>query len=139
MAPSLDRLNLMIAHAAASPWPAGLEESLARLPVEFHWSRTDSEAVRLAVSGLMHVAVVDDALPRTGGLALLRRMRHLGLEMPCLLVCDNADERLLQEALALGVYSVAPAGAGARELTPLVMQAVNRRYRLNWPVNDWMN
>lgn len=86
----------------------------------------------MAATGGIHVAVMDDGLPTSGGLEALRRIRRLGLAVPCLLVCDHADQRLLSQALDLGAYSVVQANAGGASLAPLVLKAVRRTYRLSW-------
>src|SRR5512140_3210210 len=129
----------MIAYAAERPWSAGLARSLAPWPLDLHRSRTDTETISLAASGNMHVAVVDDDLPGTGGLEVLRRIRRLGLVLPCLLVCDEPDARLLSDALALDVFSVVQGTGEEGLLAPLVLKAVRRTYRLNWRVAETMN
>lgn len=112
---------------------------MSRLPVDLHWSQTDSEAMNLAASGGMHVAVVDDDLPDTGGLDLLRRIRRLGLALPCLLVSGQPDQRLLRDALALDVFSVVQAGANSELLAPMVLKVVRRVYRADWHLGGGMN
>lgn len=139
MTHTLDRLSLMIAHAAESRWPTDLARTLLRLPVDLHWSQTDSEAIDLAASGGMHVAVVDDALPRAGGLDLLRRIRGLGLGLPCLLVCEDPDPRVLRDALSLDVFSVVQAGPVGEGLVPMVVKLVRNVYRVDWNVSEGMN
>jgi DNA-binding NarL/FixJ family response regulator len=134
-----DRVNLLIAHAADSFWPADLADSLTAWPVDLHWSRTDVEAIDLAATRGMHVAVVDDGLPAAGGLDLLRRIRRLGLVLPCLLVCDQADQRLLRDALALNVFSVLQAEAAAQQLAPMVLKVVRQVYQIDWHADDGMN
>jgi DNA-binding NarL/FixJ family response regulator len=134
-----NRLNLLIAQAMGSEWATDLACTLSRHPVDLHWSATDAETVRLAVSGGMHVAVVDDGLPDTGGLDVLRRIRQLGLDFPCLLVCDDPDPRLLRDALALDVFSVVQAEAGAKLLAPMVIKIVRRVYHVDWPGANRLN
>lgn len=139
MAPYLTKLNLMIAHAIERPWSAGLVRSLAAWPLDLHRSRTDTETISLVASGEMHVAVLDDELPGTGGLEVLRRIRRMGLVLPCLLVCEEPDARFLSEALALDVFSVVQASGEENLLAPLVLKAVRRTYRLDWQVPETMN
>ncbi|MBN2559784.1 MAG: hypothetical protein JXQ75_02475 [Phycisphaerae bacterium] len=132
------KVNLMIAQAAENTWATGLANLLSRLPVDLHWSRTDTEAIRLVASRSMHAAVVDDELPGAGGLDVLRRIRLLGLDMPCLLVCNQPDARLLRQALELDVFSVVQAEANANWLGPMVLKVVRRVCQPDWPVGGGM-
>lgn len=129
----------MIAHAGQSPWATGLADSLARLPMRLHWPRTADEAIGLAATRGMHVAVVDDELPDAGGRLAVRRIRLLGLELPCLLVCKGADQRVLLEAIQLGVFSVIEADADRDAVTPILLKLVRQRYHLNWAIPTGAN
>lgn len=133
------RLNVLIAHAGECPWARGLARSLAPLPVGLHWSHTDDEAVGMAAGRGMHVAVVDDGLPPRGGLDTLRRMRRMGLVLPCLLVCDDPGPRLLRDAIELDVFSVVYAEAESELLTPMVLRIVRRVYDVEWPMPGGFN
>lgn len=128
------RLNVLIAHASESLWARGLARSLAPLPVGLHWSHTDDEAVGLAAGRGMHVAVLDDGLPPHGGLDAVRRIRRIGLELPCLLVCEDPEPRLLQDAIQLDVFSVVQAGGEGERLTPLILRIARRVYAVDWPL-----
>ena len=129
----------MIAHAGQSPWAAGLARSLARLPLSLHWPRTADEALGLAATRGMHVAVVDDDLPDAGGRDTVRGIRLLGLELPCLLVCKGADQRVLLEAIQLGVFSVIEADADCDAVTPILLKLVRQRYHLDWSIPTGAN
>jgi DNA-binding NarL/FixJ family response regulator len=135
-----DKMNLLIARARDEGWPVGLTRSLSPLPVAFHWSHTDTEALDMAVSGRMHVAVVDEELPGTGGLDVLRRIRRLGLDLPCLLVSDRVDSRLLRDALDLNVFSVVDGGlAPVETIVPVVLRLIRRVYQIDWGAGAGLN
>lgn len=87
----------------------------------------------------MHLAVVDDCLPGAGGLELVRRVRRMGITLPSLLVCDQADPRLLLDALSLDVFSVVQLGDAPDLLAPMVLKAVRRVYRLDWRLGGTSN
>jgi hypothetical protein len=131
------RAKVLIADWGPSPWARNLEQSLLPLPVDLHWSSTDVEAIGL-VSGMeMHLAVVDGALPG-GGLNLVRRVRKMGLIVPTLLVCNQPDQRLLQDALALDIYSVVT--PDTRDLlTPLVFKVFRQVYQFDLSPADTAN
>lgn len=134
-----DRLSVMIAHAEGSAWTAGLESTLMPWPLDLHWSRCDTDAIALAASGGMHVAVVDDALPSNGGLAFLRRIRVLGLALPCVLVCGRADPRLLSDALALDAFSVVQAETNADLVAPTVLKIARQQYQIDCRAGGGLN
>jgi len=129
----------MIAHAGQSPWATGLARSLANLPLSLHWPRSADEALGLAATRGMHAAVVDDELPETGGRGTVRGIRLLGLELPCLLVCRGADQRVLRDAIELGVFSVIEADADYDTVTPILLKLVRQRYHLDWSIPTGAN
>ena len=135
----VEKLNLMIAYGAERPWSFSLARSLASLPVDLHRSRTDSEAVAMAATGRMHVAVVDDSLSGSGCLDFVRRVRQMGIALPSLLVCDRADSRFLRDALSLDVFSVVQPSYAPDLLASMVLKAVRRIYRLDWRLEGMMN
>ena len=133
------RLNVLIAHAGDCLWVPGLARSLAPLPVGLHWSHSDDEAIGMAAGRGMHVAVVDGDLPPRGGLDALRRIRRMGLELPCLLVCDDPGPRLLRDAIELDVFSVVHSRGEGELLTPMVLRIVQRVYEVEWPMPGEFN
>jgi hypothetical protein len=138
MAPTIDRANLLIARPPWSRWAEPLARSLSPLPVELHWPRTGVEAIGLAVSNAMHLAVFDGDNRADFGLGLVRRIRRLGVCTPCLLVCDEADQRLLRDALELDVFSVLVAEPGRDLVTPMVLKVFRQVYDWSW-VQDTEN
>lgn len=137
MAPN--RLNILIAHAAQDPWAVGLAGGLRALPVDLYWSRSEEEVVGLARRQVVHLGVVDDAIPETGGLGLLRRIRRLGFDFPCLLISQEPSQRLLLDALALEVITVIQPDAYRETLMPSVLSLIRRRYNVAAPGTEHTN
>lgn len=133
------RLNILLAHAAQDPWAVGLAGSLRELPVDLHWSRSEAEVLGIARERKLHLGVVDDAIPDGGGLGLLRRIRRMGLDFPCVLVSREPSERLLQDALALEVLTVIQAAAYQETLVPSVLKVIHHRYNVIPPSNGHSN
>lgn len=132
-------MNVLIAHALGRPWAAEAVSSLSRLRVAVQCSRSGEEALSLATRGGLHVGVVDGDLPRDGGLEFVRRVRRIGLNLPCILVCDRLDPQLLQDALRLGVFSVLLAGSCRRSVAEMVLKIGRQVYQLDWTENDRAN
>lgn len=132
-----NRAQLLIANEIDSPWAQSLESRLRPLPIDMHWTHSDSEAIDVFAGKIMHLAVVDGALPG-GGINLVRRVRSMGLSLPTLLVCDHPDQRLLQDALALNVYSVVTPES-QDIITPVVFRVFRQVYRFDWATTDSAN
>jgi DNA-binding NarL/FixJ family response regulator len=133
------RFDILIAHAGQSPWAVRLERRMSSLPVGFHWSRTDHETIVLAFERQIHVLVLDDRLPTGGGLPALRRMRDIGLDVPCLLVSPQPDARLLRDALDLGVFTVLEETRHADDVPPTLVKLLRRAYNVDWTVPATFN
>ncbi len=132
-------MNVLIAHAFGRPWAAEAVSLLSRLPVSVHCSRTGEEALGLASRGGLHVGIVDGDLPREGGLELVRRIRQTGSNLPCVLVCDNPNPQVLQDALRLQVFSVLLAGSRRQSIVETILKIGRQVYRLKWTEKKWVN
>jgi CheY-like chemotaxis protein len=133
------RIRLMIAPGTKDAWAADFAETLAGWPIDLLWSRTDNQAVDLAASGRIQVALVDAALPLAGGLEAIRRIRRLGFDLPSLLVCDEPTQRMLQEALALDVFTVVQTDAKRGVIAPMLCKVVKQVYHVEWPCSHQIN
>jgi DNA-binding response OmpR family regulator len=135
----LNQLNLLIAHAGQGSWPGLLERRLA--PHQVGWFRSEDGDATLGIAARleMHLAVVDDDLPRAGGLDTLRRMRRSGLTLPVLLVASEPDRRLLEDAIELNAFSVVKVADERDYLTPVVFRLVRQVYGLDWSDTEKMN
>jgi DNA-binding NarL/FixJ family response regulator len=133
------RIQLMIAPGAHDSWAEDLAGLLAAWPVDVLWSRSDTEAVDMAVTGRIQVALVDASLPVDGGLEAIRRIRRLGIDLPSLLVCDDPSQRLLLDALALDVFSVVHTDMNRSLLAPMLCKIVKQVYRVEWPCSGRIN
>lgn len=129
---SFDRMRLMIAAGPQSRWAPRLAEVLAPWQVDVQWSRSDHEALEVFARDCVHIGVVDHNLPATSGLELVRRLRHMGFTVPCVLVCEGATQRLLSDAIALDVFSVVQADEQHDVIAPYVVRLAQQKYRFNW-------
>ena len=133
-----NRAKVLIADVGPSPWANGLAHSLQSLPVDLHWSRSDVEAIDLVSGQALHLAIVDQQLPG-GGISLVRRLRTMGLTLPSLLVCETANQRLLQEALEADIFSVITRESPRDLLTPTVLKVFRQFYRFDWSPPETAN
>lgn len=133
------RHNVFVAQAARAPWSLALEERLANWPVDLHWPRSEDETIGLVTDRLFHLGIVDYDIPSIGGLGLMRRIRRLGMAFPCVLVADQSDAHVLQDALALEVLTVVRPDRCERTLVPLVQRLLHDRYGPTIPNDELSN
>jgi len=126
-------LNLLIARNPASEWANALPERLSPWPLALHWSENDEQVVGLTARDSIHVMVLDDALPVAGGLDTLRRLRRMGMMVPCLYVCEESQPRLLTDAMKLDVFSVIETDQGQDLLPEMIAQIAQRVYQMELP------
>lgn len=136
---STPQLSLLIAHADESGWPADLSDWLSRWPIGVHWSHSDMEAIGIATSNPVHLVIVDDLLPPSGGLDAIRRIRRIGLTTPCLYVCDDPAPRLLSDAIKLDVFSVVEGARHHDQIVRMISRVARRVYDIELPVLPNMN
>lgn len=131
------QFSFMVAHSARPFWGETLARRLSNCPVDFHWPQSGDEAVDVIAGRAIHVAIVDDSLPRSGGLDAVRRLRQSGLDSPAVLVSIDPDRRLMMDAIQLDVYSVVKVAPDHDYLTPVVMRLVRQFYHVDWPDPDY--
>lgn len=136
----LHKLEIMVANGRTTPWATDLVDRLSSQSVGFHWPASADEALGLARTSNVHVALVDGDVPTIdGGLTLVRRIRQAGIEKPCLLVCSEPDQRILRDALELNVFSVLEATEGCAKIADMVLRVGRQVYNFDYPRNDFVN
>lgn len=131
-------LNLLIARNPENHWADELPDRLAAWPVDLHWTENDEQAVGLAARDEMHVVVMDDALPMAGGIDTLRRLRRMGIALPCLYVCEQSQPRLLTDAIKLDVFSVIETDQRHQLLPEMIARIAQRVYQMELPkTGNW--
>lgn len=134
------QLEVMVGNSWAAPWANDLADRLRSQAVGFHWPANADEAIDLAMTGNVHVALFDGDLPTMdGGLTLVRRIRRAGIDKPCLLICSEPDQRVLRDALELNVYSVLEATGGCAKIADMVLRVGRQVYNFDYPRNDFVN
>lgn len=87
-----------------------------------------AEAVELAVSGPIHIAVLDWQMPSLNGLEAARELRHRHLEIPCLLVTASEPKELELAAEAAEIFDVLRKPVRRRTLLSRLADAVRINY-----------
>jgi DNA-binding response OmpR family regulator len=89
------------------------------------------QALVLAKRFPIAVAVLDLVMPGLDGVQTFRRLRALDASLPVIIVTGFPDSRLLQEALAIGPFTVMGKPVGLQHLRSAVGMLLGRR---NFPV-----
>lgn len=133
---------------AIEHWTHQLPRLLEPQGVQAYVARTGREALDLAGRLEIHAAVIDLLTPPSdadraatrgpGGLWLLELFRRLPRRPPIVLVSNHAytpaqAQRLLNEALRLGAFSVINRPVELEALLAVIRRLVDRRYDGAWP------
>ena len=87
------------------------------------------EALEIVQRAPVHLAVFDMHMPRLTGLEAMRRLRAMGLDLPCILISAKLDERLRHAAGEADAFSLLPKPISREALTRSVQKALESRYR----------
>jgi excisionase family DNA binding protein len=85
------------------------------------------QALVLAKRFPIAVAVLDLVMPGLNGVQTFRRLRALDSSLPVIIVTGFPDSRLLQEALAIGPFTVLAKPVGLQHLRSAVGMLLGRR------------
>ena len=108
MVPSLvqsENVNVLISNANWA-WPQAVEEIFQPRGVNALVADSGGDMVQLVNHNKIHLAILDTALEELSGMQTLRLIRKQDNLLPCILVAQQVDKRLLAEALVLQVFSV---------------------------------
>lgn len=146
------RLNLLLTEQRSEGpehWSRQLPRLLRTQGVQPYLVRTGREAFDLAERVPIHAALIDLATPlgeepttsdASGGLSLLELLRRRPERPPAVVINTRAYsqrqlQRLLNEALRRGAFSVINRPADLEALLAAIQRVIDRRYQGHWP--DW--
>jgi len=87
-------------------WPQAVEDIFQPRGVNALLADTSSDVVRLVDQNKIHLAILDISRDEHTGMQTLRMIRKHDRLMPCILLAQQFDRRLLAEALLLHAFSV---------------------------------
>lgn len=99
------------------PWIQRLDENLRLEGLSLRHAHTQTEAVAFVERRAPRAVVVSSDRQRIDGLSLLRIIRSLNAQLPCWLITDDANRRMLEVALAMHVISVLHHPVNGEELS----------------------
>ncbi len=86
------------------------------------------EALEIVREEPVHLALLDNQLPRLTGLETLQLVHQINAVLPCILVTADANEVVLRQAFRARAYSVIPKPVSKNVLLYTVVRALVRVY-----------
>jgi len=87
-------------------WPQAVTEIFHPHGINAILADSSGDIVRLITHNKIHLAILDEALDEFSGIQTLRTIRNHDRQVPCILLAQQVNQRLLAQALRLGVFSV---------------------------------
>lgn len=100
-----DFINVLIEDGCWA-WPDVFRQIFSIRPVELLVVRKADEALNVLQQRRIHTAILDMDCKSVNGLAFIKMIRSGFPLLPCILLADKAEEKLLSAALELDVFSV---------------------------------
>lgn len=89
------------------------------------------EAFEIVQREEVHLLLLDMHMPRLTGLETIRLVKQFRALLPCILMSADADQKLVEQALALRAFTVLSKPVTQRAITTTVTLAFRQVY--NWP------
>jgi DNA-binding NtrC family response regulator len=99
-----DYINVLI-NDAGWAWPDAVRQIFSDRGVQLLLTKNTEQVLNILQHRRIHTAIVDMDCP-TGGLAVIKMIRSGFPLLPCILIADDAEQKLLSTALELDVFSV---------------------------------
>ncbi|MGA2915327.1 MAG: response regulator [Sedimentisphaerales bacterium] len=87
-------------------WPDAVRQVFRNRPVELLVVRRVDEALNVIQHRRVHTAILDMDCEAVNGLTVIKMIRSGFPLLPCILLADGTEEKLLSAALELDVFSV---------------------------------
>lgn len=101
---TIDYINVLM-NDTGWAWPDAVRQIFSARDVQLLLAKNADQALNILQHRRIHTAIVDmDS--ETGGLAVIKMIRSGFPLLPCILIADSAEQKLLSTALELDVFSV---------------------------------
>ncbi|MCE5340316.1 MAG: response regulator [Planctomycetaceae bacterium] len=87
-------------------WPQAVRQIFENRSVELLMVKRPDEALNVLQHRRVHTAIVDMDSKTLNGLSMIKIIRSSFPTLPCILLADEAEDKLLAAALELDVFSV---------------------------------
>jgi len=90
------------------------------------------QALDIVRSEEVHLILLDMHMPKLTGLETIRLVKQFKAMVPCILMSAQLDDRIIQQATQIEVFSILAKPVTFRQLTGVVGQALERTYNWHW-------
>ncbi len=87
-------------------WPQAVRQIFESRHVELLMVKRPNEALDVLQQRRIHTAIVDMGCQSLSGISMIKIIRSSFPTLPCILLADEAEDKLLSAALELDVFSV---------------------------------
>jgi DNA-binding NtrC family response regulator len=102
---TMDNIKVLI-NGSDWAWPDAVRQIFKDRSVELLIVKQADEALNVLQQRRIHTAIVDMDSKILNGLSMIKVIRSSFPLLPCILLADSAEEKLLSTALELDVFSV---------------------------------
>lgn len=133
-----NRLTVLLANEQER-WHQVVRQLLAPQGVQIVVAHTGREALEVMASTTVHVAVLDARMPQLGGLQVVKLVRERNAlrdaQVPSatILLADQLTPPLLNDALAMSIFTVLPKPVDHDQLLDALARAMRRFHNSQWP------
>jgi DNA-binding NtrC family response regulator len=125
--PQFEEVNVLASEADWS-WPIAVRRLFEPRGVNMLMAHNANEFVDIMRQRRIHATIVDGGSERAMGLSTIRLIRMEYPTQPCILLADEMNEWLLEQALNLGVFSVVKKPVEIDQLRQLLDKLFVKRY-----------
>jgi DNA-binding response OmpR family regulator len=100
-----ESVNVLLSNANWA-WPQAVTQIFQPRGINALMADSANDMLRIVSGSRIHLAILDLAFGGASGMQTLKMLRSQDQLLPCILLAQEVDERLLAEALALDVFSV---------------------------------
>ena len=102
---TIEHINVLI-NDADWAWPEAVRQIFSSRGVQILLVKKADQALNVLQHRRIHTAIVDMDYEIINGLAVIKMIRSGFPLLPCILVADSAEQKLLSAALELDIFSV---------------------------------
>ena len=125
-----DNINVLISDANWA-WPQAVSKIFQPRGINALVAESTNEIVHIVNSNKIHMAILDAATPGQSAMHSLKVIRKHDKLLPCLLLAQKTDNRLLSQALDLKVFSVLIKPVDMVQLTEQINRLFKKYYKSN--------
>ena len=141
---NFDSINVLI-DSANWAWPQAVNQIFRPRGINALIAQSPSDAVQIATANHLHLAILDmrndqpSSPPdeptakelQLSGIKTLQAIRNQDPRLPCILITAAVTDRILADALALGVFSVVPKPVNIDLLAHQIDRLFIKRFHCN--------